>query len=55
MHFEPTIRIGDLITIASLGVAVWNLAGLIREMKWKTDMIWRWYAKEHGIDNGGKK
>jgi hypothetical protein len=33
-------------------VAAWRISYQIKEMEWKMNMIWKWYAKEHNIENG---
>lgn len=60
MNFDPTVTLGNIATIAivlvSIFVAALRISLQIKQMEWKTNMIWKWYAREHGIDvNGSEK
>lgn len=54
MNFDLTVTLGNVIsilaTLLSLVALAWKLFSEIQRMKWKLDLIWRWYAKEHKID-----
>ena len=59
MHLDLTITLGNLLTlvgtIISLMIMAWRLFARLQEMKWKLDLIWRWYSKEHDIGNADSK
>jgi hypothetical protein len=54
MHWDMTVTLGNVLTIlttvSGLGVLAWRLFSELQRMKWKLDLIWRWYAKEHGLE-----
>lgn len=59
MQFEWTITVGNIFTFGLtlftiLGVA-WRMWQRFEKMEWKLQMIWKWYAKQHKIDNGNDK
>ena len=59
MHFDLTITLGNLITLAgtiiSLMLVAWRLFARLQEVEWKLDLIWRWYSREHDIGNGQER
>lgn len=32
-------------------IAGWKISVQLKVMQIKVNMVWRWYAKEHGIEN----
>jgi hypothetical protein len=56
MIIEPTISVGNILSagtaVITVIVAAWRISYQIKEMEWKMNMIWKWYAKEHNIENG---
>lgn len=55
-NIDPTISLGNIIgSLAAIGsvlVAAWRLSIKLNRMQWKLNMIWKWYSREHGIDDG---
>ena len=55
MTLEPTITVGNVIsivsTIGALVVFGWRMSARFEKLDWKVSMIWKWYAKEHNIDD----
>lgn len=58
MTIDPTITVGNilsaLLVIGTVLAAAWKISIQVTHIQWKTDMIWKWYAREHGIDTNGK-
>jgi hypothetical protein len=58
MKFEPVITLGTIIHLVTLIIAIasfyFSLKSDIKDLKFKVDMIWRWYKKEHGINGDGE-
>ena len=54
-QIDPTISLGNIIgalaAVGSVVVATWRISGKLNRMQWKLNLIWKWYSKEHGIDN----
>ena len=59
MSIDPTVTVGNIISAAVVGftvlIAGWKLSIQIKELEWKMDMIWKWYAREHNISEHDKK
>lgn len=57
MHFDPTITFGNvfsaLAVICAVAAATWKISLQLKKMQWKMNLIWAWYSKEHGIEDGG--
>lgn len=56
MQIEWTVTIGNIMSaITAIGavlIAGWKISVQLKVMQIKMNMVWRWYAKEHGIENG---
>ena len=52
----PTISLGSIINVVvsltAIAVATWKVVSKLGVMEMKLNMIWRWYKKEHKIDDG---
>lgn len=55
MIFDPTLTLGNVLTLLTMlgGAAVFwiRLVRRLDRIDWKVHMIWRWYQKEHNIEN----
>jgi hypothetical protein len=55
MHFDPTVNLGNIISLVimlgTLSLSLFKLFRMMDKMQWKMNMIWRWYCKERGIDD----
>lgn len=54
MTFDPTFTFGNLLSLVivliSLLAAVWKIGTKLDLLQLKMDLIWRWYKREHKID-----
>lgn len=55
MQFDTTVSLGNILSVLSvigaLLIASSRIIGKINKLQWKMSLIWKWYAKEHGIDS----
>jgi hypothetical protein len=54
--FDPTISLGNVLAtlaavFSALGVG-WKVSMMIKKIQWQNRLMWKWYCKEHGIQNG---
>jgi len=54
MQVDMTVTLGNVLsmfaTMAGLVVMAWRLFSELQRMKWKLDLIWKWYAEEHQLN-----
>ena len=54
MTFDPTISLGSIISalavLVTIIASVINITTKLAKLEWKMTMMWKWYSREHGID-----
>lgn len=54
MTLDATISLGNIISAGAVIVtiigAVVKITAKLAKVEWKLNLIWKWYAREHGID-----
>ena len=53
---DLTITLGNilttLVTLGAIIISAWRITLLMMDMKWKVDMMWRDFKREHKINGG---
>lgn len=58
VHFDPTINVSALLgLVGTLGTIIFfgvKLTADLHEMRFKLDLIWSWFLKEHHANGGDR-
>jgi hypothetical protein len=58
MQFDWNINLGNLISVAVLILSVWKYGSkqhkenqeVLRDIRFKVNLMWRWYKQDHGMN-----
>lgn len=59
MIIDPSISVGAIINlVVSLGaiaIASWRIVARLGRMEMKLNLLWKWFVKEHDIEDSDDK
>lgn len=58
-QFDTTITLGNVVSMGTVLFAIFiaalKISIQIKDLQFKMNLIWTWYAKEHGIELNGER